>query len=281
MARPRERRLSMHEPPLLVIMAKAPVCGAVKTRLAKDVGAVAATALARTLTAVLLREVARDRRFRAILAISPDTALRARFPSLGAKSRLKRAGSAPPRPNPLPGELAVASSQLNKATSASGCGWERDPVAAVATSLLPLREKDRMRGKPLCSDRIPQGRGGLGQRMQRIFDRCGRGPLIIAGTDIPFITREIIAKAFRELRRADAVFGRAEDGGYWLVGLRRRPKRLAPFDKVRWSSPHALADTLKNLCSHRVAFAATLFDIDTEADYRRYLGARGAAMETA
>ena len=38
MARPRERRLSMLEPPLLVIMAKAPVCGAVNTRLAKDVG---------------------------------------------------------------------------------------------------------------------------------------------------------------------------------------------------------------------------------------------------
>ena len=110
--------------------------------------------------------------------------------------------------------------------------------------------------------------------MQRIFDCCGRGPLIIVGTDIPFITREIIAEAFCQLRRADAVFGCAEDGGYWLVGLRRRPKRLAPFENVRWSSPHALADTLKNFHSHRIAFAATLFDIDTEADYYRYLRAR-------
>ena len=110
--------------------------------------------------------------------------------------------------------------------------------------------------------------------MQRIFDRFGKGPLIIAGTDIPFIKREMIADAFRRLRGADAVFGRAEDGGYWLVGLRRRPKRLAPFENVRWSSPFALADTLKNLSSHRIAFAATLFDIDTEADYRRFLRQR-------
>ena len=110
--------------------------------------------------------------------------------------------------------------------------------------------------------------------MQRIFDCCGRGPLLIAGTDIPFITSEMIANAFRSLRRSDAVFGRAEDGGYWLVGLRRRPKRLAPFENVRWSSPWALADTLTNLRTRRVAFAATLFDIDTEADYRRYLRAR-------
>jgi glycosyltransferase A (GT-A) superfamily protein (DUF2064 family) len=116
--------------------------------------------------------------------------------------------------------------------------------------------------------------------MQRIFDRCGQGPLIIVGTDIPFIKGEIIAEAFRQLRRADAIFGCAEDGGYWLVGLRRRAKRLAPFKNVRWSSPHALTDTLKNLCSYRIAFAATLFDIDTETDYRRYLRARSAAVET-
>ncbi len=106
--------------------------------------------------------------------------------------------------------------------------------------------------------------------MQRIFDACGQGPLIIVGTDIPFITRDMIADAFRRLRGADAVFGRAEDGGYWLVGLRRRPKRLAPFENVRWSSPHALADTLRNLRPCRVAFAATLFDVDTESDYRRF-----------
>ena len=106
--------------------------------------------------------------------------------------------------------------------------------------------------------------------MQRIFDTCGQGPLIIVGTDVPFIKSETIAEASRRLRRVDAVFGPAEDGGYWLVGLSSRPKRLAPFENVRWSSPHALADTLTNLRGQRVAFAAVLFDIDTEADYRRY-----------
>ncbi len=127
-----------------------------------------------------------------------------------------------------------------------------------------------MRGYALYNGRVCQGRGGLGQRMQRIFDRCGQGPLIIVGTDIPFVSSGMIAEAFRRLRSSDAVFGRAEDGGYWLVGLRRRPKRLAPFDNVRWSSRHALADTLNNLAGHRIALAVTLFDIDTEADYRRY-----------
>jgi glycosyltransferase A (GT-A) superfamily protein (DUF2064 family) len=65
------------------------------------------------------------------------------------------------------------------------------------------------------------------------------------------------------------VFGRAADGGYWLVGLRRTPRVLAPFTNVRWSGPHALADTLRNLNGRRVAFAATLSDVDCEEDYRR------------
>jgi glycosyltransferase A (GT-A) superfamily protein (DUF2064 family) len=229
----------MHEPPLLVIMTKAPICGAVNTRLAKDVGAVAATALARTLTAALLREMAKDARFRTVLAISPDTAVLARF----AAWKLRHPGQAKRKPG------------------------SQDCFSA-------LRSGIRLSGMRLTERwRIPQGRGGLGQRMQRIFDFCGRGPVIIAGTDIPFLTRGIIAKAFRELHRADAVFGPAEDGGYWLAGLRRRPKRLAPFENVRWSSPHALTDTLNNLGTHRIAFADTLFDIDAEADYRRYLRA--------
>ncbi|HXW21352.1 MAG TPA: TIGR04282 family arsenosugar biosynthesis glycosyltransferase [Rhodomicrobium sp.] len=250
----------MHEPPLLVIMAKAPVCGAVKTRLASEIGAIAAAALTRTLTEALLREVAGDPRFRTLLAISPDQASCAPIAAWRVTLSKKMTGASTPRHGPLP------------AASACGCGLLRLRTRQGVFA----REKDRMRGDSPNALRVPQGRGGLGQRMQRIFDACGRGPLIIVGTDIPFVTREIIADAFRNLRRADAVFGRAEDGGYWLVGLRRRLKRLAPFGNVRWSSPHALADTLRNLRSESVAFAATLFDIDTEADYRRYLRERNA-----
>ena len=41
---------------------------------------------------------------------------------------------------------------------------------------------------------------------------------MIIGTDIPDITPAHIAQAFRALGRTDCVFGRATDGGYWLVG---------------------------------------------------------------
>ena len=78
---------------------------------------------------------------------------------------------------------------------------------------------------------------------------------------------ERIAEAFALLGRHDAVLGRALDGGYWLIGLKRSPRVLAPFAHVRWSGPHALDDTLANLKGARVAFAATLGDVDTREDY--------------
>jgi rSAM/selenodomain-associated transferase 1 len=122
---------------------------------------------------------------------------------------------------------------------------------------------------PRGMKRVPQGHGDLGARMQRLFRRLPPGPAIIIGSDIPAIKASDIARAFRLLGNADAVFGRAPDGGYWLVGLRRAPRLLEPFAGVRWSGPHALADTLGNLAGQRIAFAATRSDVDREEDYRR------------
>ncbi len=61
----------------LVIMAKEPRCGAVKTRLAKDIGAVAATQFyRRTLNSVSAR-LTRDMRWRTLIAVTPDSAIHA------------------------------------------------------------------------------------------------------------------------------------------------------------------------------------------------------------
>ena len=109
----------------------------------------------------------------------------------------------------------------------------------------------------------PQGGGDLGQRMGRALVRHRRAVLV--GCDIPGLGAADIAAAFKALGRADAVFGPAEDGGYWLVGLGpRRP--AAPFAGVRWSTEHALADTLANCRGHRVALLRRLRDVDTAAD---------------
>jgi rSAM/selenodomain-associated transferase 1 len=119
----------------------------------------------------------------------------------------------------------------------------------------------------------PQGRGDLGQRMQRALGRHRRAVLI--GCDIPGIRAADIAAAFHALGRVPAVFGPAEDGGYWLVGFGpRRPAR--PFAGVRWSGPHALADTLAN-CGPRTALVRRLRDVDTAEDYHALTARRDRA----
>jgi hypothetical protein len=97
------------------------------------------------------------------------------------------------------------------------------------------------------------------------------------GSDIPGVRAADVAAAFRALDgRADAVFGPAEDGGYWLVGLGpRRPRD--PFRGVRWSGPHALADTLANCRGRRVALLRRLRDVDDAADLAAWAGRAGPA----
>ena len=115
--------------------------------------------------------------------------------------------------------------------------------------------------------RHPQGQDDLGQRMGKMLRSFGPGPTCLIGADIPGITRAHVARAFAALGDHDAVFGPAPDGGYWLVGV-KHPKRLphSLFQDVRWSSEHALADTLRGLPGYRIALTDQLRDVDTEAD---------------
>ena len=109
---------------------------------------------------------------------------------------------------------------------------------------------------------LPQGNGDLGQRMSRVVDRLSPGPVVIVGTDTPELRADHVARAFTALGKYDAVIGPATDGGYWLVGLRRRPRVIDPFFAVRWSTDNARADTLANLACHSVVLLDRLDDID-------------------
>jgi uncharacterized protein len=192
----------------LVVMAKAPVAGAVKTRLARALGVANATRFARHATAALLQRLAPDPRWQTILAVTPDVAVSSRC-------------------------------------------WPRGVI------------------------RVRQGNGNLGRRMQRIMDTLPPGPVAIIGTDVPGVTPAHIAPAFRRLGHYQAVFGRALDGGYWLVGMRRRPRVLEAFQNVRWSSEHALGDTLASLRSVTVGFIATLPDVDEARAFHAAAGQFG------
>jgi len=116
--------------------------------------------------------------------------------------------------------------------------------------------------------RMPQVSGDLGARMAHAIEIAPLGPVVIIGADAPGLRARHLRRALHVLGGADAVFGAAEDGGYWLIGLARR--RAAPdlFNNVRWSTKHALSDTLASLPpDFRTHFLVErLRDIDTASD---------------
>ncbi len=125
--------------------------------------------------------------------------------------------------------------------------------------------------------RIPQGPGDLGARMKRAFLDASPGPVVIIGADAPALRARHLRQAFNALKAADAVFGPAEDGGYWLIGLSHRRSAPDLFNGVRWSSQHALADTLATLpAGFDVRRLETLRDIDVASD----LAALGSFLKT-
>ncbi len=181
----------------VVVMVREARLGAVKTRLAAAIGPARAAAFYRRTTAEQLRRLAVDRRWRVVLAVTPD---RARGP------------------------------------------WPRK------------------------LGRFGQGSGDIGARMDRALARVAL-PAVLVGSDIPGLRARHVARAFRRLCGARAVFGPAEDGGFWLVGVRRRTRLFA--GPVRWSHPETLADALAQL-PFPAALADRLADVDDGAAWAAY-----------
>ena len=151
-----------------------------------------------------------------------------------------------------------------------------DPRWRLRIAVTPDRARRQARHWRHGVEAAGQGNGDLGSRMRRAIATLPPGPAVLIGGDIPVIAARHIAAAFRLLGTHDLVFGPAVDGGFWLVGARRRPRLPPLFERVRWSSPHALADTLTALPAWvSVGFVDTLEDVDDAETYHRLNQQRG------
>lgn len=117
-----------------------------------------------------------------------------------------------------------------------------------------------------------QGRGNLGDRMYRAFERALRSHpyVVLIGSDCPVLRPADLRAAARALQAgADAVLSPAEDGGYALIGLRRVSRRL--FDGIAWSTPKVLAQTRRRLrqLRWRCKELRTVWDVDRPEDVAR------------
>jgi uncharacterized protein len=129
----------------------------------------------------------------------------------------------------------------------------------------PLLQRYRQQPGLVLSD---QGSGDLGERMSRAFDRWWplADRILMTGTDAPALDAQVLQRAAKSLDGADAVFVPAVDGGYALVGLRRRAPSL--FRDVAWSTSQVMPTTRQLLATGglRHAELETLPDIDEPAD---------------
>lgn len=143
----------------------------------------------------------------------------------------------------------------------------RDPRWDILLAVSPDRGGMASRVWPHELARIPQGAGDLGQRMKRAL-AATPGPTVLIGSDIPGVRRSDIEVAFARLRAGESVVGPARDGGYWAVGL-KHPRRVSRklFANVRWSTEHALEDTLAGLPGP-VGRAGWQSDIDSADDLK-------------
>ena len=114
----------------------------------------------------------------------------------------------------------------------------------------------------------------LGERLETAAGHAfahGYGPVIVAGADSPTLPASFVERAVASLGAGDSdvVLGPTDDGGYYLVGLRRPSSGL--FQNVAWSTPHAYRQTFDNAArlNLRTLELPRWYDVDTFKDLLR------------
>jgi len=120
----------------------------------------------------------------------------------------------------------------------------------------------------------PQSLGDLGEKMySALKDRflANDTEIIIIGTDCPSLNVEILLVAFEQLKNHDLVIGKAEDGGYYLIGLKSLAKDL--FTNINWSTAQVFQQTISIAQKLNLTIydnLPILRDIDTCEDLQFY-----------
>lgn len=214
----------------LVVIAKAPVPGQAKTRMAPALGLEGAARLAEALLADALARVTR-------LQAMADAAAKA-----VAAAEVEAGNHAPPVP--------MLSVELCLSPSPSDPVWQAH---------LPSN------GHWHLAD---QGSGDLGNRMGCASQRASAAgeAVVLVGTDCPLLSPELMWQAIAALTHHEAALVPAADGGYVLLGLRLHHDEV--FVDMPWSTDAVAGLTLSRLAAKgcKVWLGPTLPDVDEPPD---------------
>ncbi|MCK0157366.1 TIGR04282 family arsenosugar biosynthesis glycosyltransferase [Cellulophaga sp. F20128] len=118
-------------------------------------------------------------------------------------------------------------------------------------------------------DKKLQSGEDLGIRMQNAFKQGfeeGYQNIIVVGSDMYDIETNDIENAFEQLSKHDFVIGPAEDGGYYLLGM--RIFNTAVFKNKKWGTETVLNDTLNDLNNNTLKLLTPKNDVDYYEDIK-------------
>lgn len=117
-----------------------------------------------------------------------------------------------------------------------------------------------------------QSDGDLGDRMSTAFEQAfNHGhPVLIIGSDCAQMDVSIIEKGIEQLAKHDFVIGPAEDGGYYLLGMRTFKPDV--FKNIAWSTERVLSSTLDIMRVNNWScfLLPQLSDIDYAEDWEKH-----------
>lgn len=116
---------------------------------------------------------------------------------------------------------------------------------------------------------ITQTGKDLGEKMFSAIEsnfKSTEKPVIVIGIDCQSLTLDILEKAFFAMDSHDLVIGKAEDGGYYLIGLKNPIKEL--FKNIKWGTNTVYQDTIAIAEQHNLSIfkLPILADIDRPED---------------
>jgi rSAM/selenodomain-associated transferase 1 len=144
-------------------------------------------------------------------------------------------------------------------------------AGAAAARLVIALEGAPGRWRPAGVPVLAQRGCGLDERIAAAMADAYTGlarPVVLIGMDTPQVTPALLEAALRPLAdgTADATFGPAADGGFWLLGLRRPDPRLVLGVPMSTADTGAAQLARLHDAGLRVGQLPALLDVDTAAD---------------
>src|SRR5438132_5491549 len=121
---------------------------------------------------------------------------------------------------------------------------------------------------------LPQRGEGFGERLAfaaaDLF-QCGFTSVCLIDSDSPTVSADVYAQAVELLSKPGdrVVLGPSDDGGYYLIGLKRNHRRL--FERIDWSTERVLEQTKERAqaLNLEVCLLPTGYDVDDGVTLRR------------